>query len=259
MNDLLQIALLSIVQGITEFLPISSSAHLIVIRKFFDWDSQGLLIDVSLHFGSLLAVSLYYIKNSHEFKDINSTENYINLYKIFIGSVPVLFFAYLFQDHIENNLRTIEIISIFSILIAIFLLMAEFLKKDTKKLLEINNLDMLIIGFAQAIALIPGTSRAGIIILSAILLGYDKKSAIVIALVLSFPVIFIAMLHQVYSLEYELMNINLIIKICLSITLSFAASYFVIKYFLSYINKIGLYPFMVYRLIFGIALLIFLT
>lgn len=259
MSDLLQIVLLSLVQGITEFLPISSSAHLIVIPHLFNWNDQGLLIDVSVHFGSLLAVSLYYIKNLNEFKDLKSSQNYINLNKIFIGSVPVLFFGYLFHDYIETNLRTFEIISIFTILIAIFLLVAEFFKKDTKEIFEISNLDILIIGFMQAIALIPGTSRAGIIILSAILLGYNKKSAILIALVLSFPVISIAMLYKIYSLNYELINLYLVLKICLSITLSFATSYFVIKYFLSYINKIGLYPFMIYRLIFGIALFVFFT
>tara|TARA_B100000035_G_scaffold163739_1_gene139476 strand:- start:304 stop:1083 length:780 start_codon:yes stop_codon:yes gene_type:complete len=259
MNDLFQLILLSVVQGITEFLPISSSAHLIVLPKLFNWEEQGLLIDVSMHFGSLIALSMFYIKNLNEFKNLNSTKNYISFDKILIGSTPVLFFGYIFHDYVEANLRTIEIISILTILVAILIIFTEFFKKNTKKISEISNFDMLVIGFMQAIALIPGTSRAGIIIFAALLLGYNKKSSIVIALVLSFPVIFLAMLYKLYSLDSSILDLYLVSKISLSVFTSFIISYFVIKYFLSYINRIGLYPFMIYRIIFGLALIIFFT
>jgi len=259
MNDFFQLILLSIVQGITEFLPISSSAHLIILPKLFNWNDQGLLLDVSMHFGSLLAVSVFFVKNSNEFRNLSTSKHYINFKKILIGSVPVIFFGYVFHDYIESNLRSIEIIAILTILVAVLILFAEFFKKNTKTLSVINNFDMFIIGIMQAFALIPGTSRAGIIILAALLLGYNKKSSIVIALVLSFPVIFLAMLYKLYSLDSNIIDLYMISNICLSITMSFIVSYLVIKYFLSYINKIGLYPFMIYRIIFGSALIIFLT
>ena len=195
MNDFFQLIILSIVQGITEFLPISSSAHLIILPKLFNWNDQGLLLDVSMHFGSLLAVSVFFVKNSNEFRNLRTSKHYINFKKILLGSVPVIFFGYVFHDYIESNLRSIGIIAILTILVAVLILFAEFFKKNTKTLSVINNFDMFIIGIMQAFALIPGTSRAGIIILAALLLGYDKKSSIVIALVLSFPVIFLAMMY----------------------------------------------------------------
>ena len=259
MNDFFQLIILSIVQGITEFLPISSSAHLIILPKLFNWNDQGLLLDVSMHFGSLLAVSVFFVKNSNEFRNLRTSKHYINFKKILLGSVPVIFFGYVFHEYIESNLRSIGIIAILTILVAVLILFAEFFKKNTKTLSVINNFDMFIIGIMQAFALIPGTSRAGIIILAALLLGYDKKSSIVIALVLSFPVIFLAMMYKLYSLDSNIIDLYLVSNICLSITMSFVVSYLVIKYFLSYINKIGLYPFMIYRIIFGSALIIFLT
>ena len=259
MSDFLQLILLSIIQGITEFLPISSSAHLIIIPKIFHWEDQGLLIDISVHFGSLMALCVFYAKNLNEFRNSNSIKNYIGIEKILIGSCPVLFFGYIFHDFIELNLRTIEIISIFTVLVAVLIMFAEFFKKNTKKISNINNFDMLVIGFMQAIALVPGTSRAGIIILAALMLGYNKKSSIVIALVLSFPVIFLAMLFKLYSLDSNILDLYLALKILISVLMSFTTSYFVIKYFLSYINRIGLYPFMIYRIIFGLILFIFFT
>ena len=118
---------------------------------------------------------------------------------------------------------------------------------------------MLYIGFFQALALIPGTSRSAIIILGALLLGYSKKSTIIIALVLSVPVIFLAMVYEIYSINYYTIDYYTFSKILVSITISFLISFFVIKYFISYINKIGFYPFMLYRIILGLFLLSFFT
>ncbi len=255
MNDLVQIIFLSITQGVTEFLPISSSAHLIFIPKLFNWNYQGMLLDVSMHFGSLLAVIYYYIKYKNEFIDFESTKNHIGFKKITIGSIPVLFFGFFFHDYIASNLRSIEIISISTIFVAILLIMVEFYKKDSKNISNISNLDIFFIGLLQATSLIPGTSRSAVIILGALLLGYNKKSAIIITLILSVPVILIAMLYEIYSIDYFSVNIELIFKTSVSIIISFLTSYIVIKYFISYINKIGFYPFMIYRLALGIFLL----
>jgi len=257
MNDLIQIIFLSIIQGITEFLPISSSAHLIFIPKLFKWEYQGILFDVSMHFGSLLAIIYYYIKYNSEFINLDSTKNYIGFKKIIIGSIPVLFFGFFFHDYIANNLRSIEIIGISTIFVAILLIIVEFFKEDSKNINNISNLDIFIIGLLQATSLIPGTSRSAVIILGALMLGYNKKSAIIITLILSVPVILIAMLYEIYSINYFSINSNLIFKTFISIIISFLVSYIVIKYFISYINKIGFYPFMIYRLILGTILLYF--
>ena len=259
MNELIHIIILSFIQGVTEFLPISSSAHLILVPAILGWEQQVILLDVSMHFGSLLAISLYYFKNVKEFSNIQTSKNYISIKKLFIGSLPVLCCGYFFYDFISNNLRSVEIIGIFTILVALLILSVEFFRKKFKDIKAISNYDMLIIGLFQALALIPGTSRSAIIIFAALLIGYNKKSAIIIALMLSFPVILIAMIYEVFTLDYYLINYEVVMQIITAVSIAFIVSYFVIKNFISYINIIGFYPFMIYRIILGITLLAFFT
>ena len=257
MNELFQIIVLSIIQGITEFLPISSSAHLILIPSILGWSDQGIFFDVSMHFGSLLAVSYYFLRYENKLTNTEFPLNYLCKEKIIIGSFPVLFFGFIFYDHISSNLRSIEIISIFTILIALVLLMVEYFGKNKKDITDITNIDILIIGLFQSIALIPGTSRSAIIIIGALLLGYNKKSSIVIALILAFPVILLAMLYEIYLFDFQLINIDIVSKSIIAIVISFLVSFYVIKYFIYYINKTGFYPFMIYRIILGVFLLVF--
>jgi len=259
MTELIHIIILSFIQGVTEFLPISSSAHLILVPAILGWEQQGILLDVSMHFGSLLAISLYYFKNVKEFSNIQTSKNYISIKKLFIGSLPVLCCGYFFYDFISNNLRSVEIIGIFTILVALLILSVEFFRKKFKDIKTISNYDMLIIGLFQALALIPGTSRSAIIIFAALLIGYNKKSAIIIALMLSFPVILVAMIYEVFTLDYYLINYEVVMQIITAVSIAFIVSYFVIKNFISYINIIGFYPFMIYRIILGITLLAFFT
>jgi len=259
MTELIHIIILSFIQGVTEFLPISSSAHLILVPAILGWEQQVILLDVSMHFGSLLAISLYYFKNVKEFSNIQTSKNYISIKKLFIGSLPVLCCGYFFYDFISNNLRSVEIIGIFTILVALLILSVEFFRKKFKDIKAISNYDMLIIGLFQALALIPGTSRSAIIIFAALLIGYNKKSAIIIALMLSFPVILIAMIYEVFTLDYYLINYEVVMQIITAVSIAFIVSYFVIKNFISYINIIGFYPFMIYRIILGITLLAFFT
>ena len=259
MTELIHIIILSFIQGVTEFLPISSSAHLILVPAILGWEQQGILLDVSMHFGSLLAISLYYFKNVKEFSNIQTSKNYISIKKLFIGSLPVLCCGYFFYDFISNNLRSVEIIGIFTILVALLILSVEFFRKKFKDIKTISNYDMLIIGLFQALALIPGTSRSAIIIFAALLIGYNKKSSIIIALMLSFPVILVAMIYEVFTLDHYLINYEVVIQIITAVSIAFVVSYFVIKNFISYINIIGFYPFMIYRIILGITLLAFFT
>ncbi len=259
MIDYTHIIILSLVQGITEFLPISSSAHLILIPNILGWNDQGVFLDVSMHFGSLLAIIYYYFKNTTEFINAEYAKNYIDIEKIIIGSLPVLFFGFFFHDYIVNHLRNLQVIAISTILVAIFILLAEFFSKESKHISKINNRDMGIIGLFQALALIPGTSRSAIIILAALILGYNKKSSIIIAIILAFPVIFIAMCYETLSLNFSSINIEIILSSFVSIILSFLTAYLVIKYFILYINKIGFYPFMIYRLILGVIILSIFT
>ena len=257
MNELLQIIFLSIIQGITEFLPISSSAHLIIFPSIFGWKDQGTFLDISMHFGSLLAVIYYFYKFEKGIFSSSNASNYISIKKIIIGSIPVLIFGFIFYDYISLNFRSIEIISVSTIFFAILLLASEYFAKNNKEIKNINNLDIFIIGLFQTIALVPGTSRSAIIILAALLLGYNKKSAIVIALTLAFPVIFLAMSHEILMINSHLYDFSILIKSIISILISFLVSFLVIKYFIKLINRTGFYPYMIYRIFLGLFLIIF--
>jgi len=257
MNDFFEIAILSFFQGITEFLPISSSAHLIIIPRIFQWGAQGLLFDVSVHFGSLLAITYYYFQNKKTFINIENSKGYIDFKKIIVGSSPVLIIGFVYHDFIDQNLRNIEIIAFTTILFAIPLIFIELFKKGEKDISEVNYFDIFIIGIFQAFALAPGASRSAVIILAALLLGYNKKCAIIISVVLSFPVILLAMAYKVYTANEIFVNLINFLYIVSAIIISFCTSYLVIKYFIIYINKIGFIPFMIYRIFLGVILLFF--
>ena len=258
MNETVQLIILSLVQGITEFLPISSSAHLIILPEILSWDHQGIVFDVTMHFGSLMAITYYYFQNKDKFLNVNTSKGYINLNKIFIGSAPVLFAGYFYHDYIIDNLRSIEVIAITTILIAILLIILDLLKKNQRDLKSVTYFDISIIGAFQAVALIPGVSRSAIIIFAALLLGYNRKSALLITIILAFPVISIATVYEIYNISSVIMNLDAVIKVITSFVISFFSSYIVIKYLMIYINKIGFYPFMLYRLILGFILIGFI-
>ena len=255
MNETIQLIILSLVQGITEFLPISSSAHLIILPEILSWDHQGIVFDVTMHFGSLMAITYYYFQNKDKFLNINTSQVYINFSKIFIGSAPVLFFGYFYHDYIIENLRSIEVIAITTILVAILLLILDLLKRNQRDLESVTYFDISIIGIFQAIALIPGVSRSAIIIFAALLLGYNRKSAIIITIILAFPVITIATIYEFFNISNVLMNLDVAIKVITSLLISFFSSYVIINYLMIYIDRIGFYPFMIYRLILGFILI----
>ena len=257
MNEIIQLIILSLVQGITEFLPISSSAHLIILPEILSWDHQGIVFDVTMHFGSLMAITYYYFQNKDKFLNINTSQGYINFSKIFIGSAPVLFFGYFYHDYIIENLRSIEVIAITTILGAILLLILDLLKRNQRDLESVTYFDISIIGVFQAIALIPGVSRSAIIIFAALLLGYNRKSAIIITIILAFPVITIATIYEFFNISNVLMNLDVAIKVTTSLLISFFSSYVIINYLMIYIDRIGFYPFMIYRLILGFILISF--
>ena len=164
---------------------------------------------------------------------------------------------FVFYDYISLNFRSIGIISISTIFFAILLLASEYFAKNNKEIKNINNLDIFIIGLFQTIALVPGTSRSAIIILAALLLGYNKKSSIIIALILAFPVIFIAMSHEILMINNHLYDFSILIKSIISILISFLVSFLVIKYFIKLIDRTGFYPYMIYRIFLGFFLIIF--
>jgi undecaprenyl-diphosphatase len=246
----IEILILSLVQGITEFLPISSSSHLILISKYLNFDSQGLSIDVSLHIGSFLAVIFYFYKDI-----INFYENKILFLKIFISSIPVMLVGFfLIKSGAVEKIRSIEIIAWTTLIFGFLLYISDKfeLKKNIKN--DFNLKSAIIIGLLQISSLIPGVSRSGIAITAARFLKFKRNDAAKISFLISIPILGAVSGYGFMNILFT-KNINFTIINLLAIILSFLFSLLTIKYFLKYIKKFSLNIFVYYRLLLGFILL----
>ena len=248
-SDFFEILLLSLIQGVSEFLPISSAAHLILASNIYEFKNQSLLIDISLHLGSLLAI-LFYFRN-----EIFNLKNNLNLfYKIIVATIPLIIIGYfLYSTGIIYEFRNIKVIVWTTFGGAILLHIA-----DRRKIF--NNLEnsfsfksALIIGLFQIIALIPGTSRAGITITAGRLLGFDRTDSTKISFYLSIPALAGASAIGIKDLLKENIEFNFIVLA--GIFLSFIFSLITIKYFLKFIKKFSFKIFVFYRIILSLILL----
>ena len=254
--DFVQILILSIIQGITEFLPISSQSHLILTSKLLGMSDQGLSFDIALHAGSLLAILIYYRKEVTKIMSI-SDEGIQYLKLIIIGSIPLPIIGLLFVDIVSENLRTINTIAFMTIVFALLLYFAERRNHDNKNsFATLSFFTIIFIGFMQTLAIMPGVSRSGIVITAALLLNYSREDSIKIAFLLSIPAIFMATVYQSMQL-YEVGNIEILNEHLLGMILSFIFSYITIHLFISTINKISFTPYIVYRIALGLLLLTF--
>ena len=247
-SDLLEIFLLSIIQGVSEFLPISSAAHLIIASNIYKFTNQSLLIDISLHLGSLLAI-LFYFKE--DIFDLNKNKNLF--YKILIGTIPLILFGYLlYSTDIIHQLRNIKVIAWATLFFGILLYIADknkFLKKINT---DFNMKSVLIIGFFQVLALIPGVSRAGITITAGRILGFDRTDSTKISFYLSIPALLGASTLGIKDLFKENIDFNLLVLI--GVFLSFLFSLITIKIFLKFIKNFSLNVFVAYRIFLAIIL-----
>ena len=254
--DLAQILILSIIQGITEFLPISSQSHLILTSKLLGMSDQGLSFDIALHAGSLMAILIYYRKEVTKIMSI-SDEGIQYLKLIIIGSIPLPIIGLLFVDIVSENLRTINTIAFMTIVFALLLYFAERRNHENKNsFATLSFFTIIFIGFMQTLAIMPGVSRSGIVITAALLLNYSREDSIKIAFLLSIPAIFMATVYQSMQL-YEVGNIESLNEHLLGMILSFIFSYITIHLFISTINKISFTPYIVYRIALGLLLLTF--
>ena len=247
-SDLLEIFLLSIIQGVSEFLPISSAAHLIIASNIYKFTNQSLLIDISLHLGSLLAI-LFYFKE--DIFDLNKNKNLF--YKIAIGTIPLILFGYLlYSTDIIHQLRNIKVIAWATLFFGILLYIADknkFLKKINT---DFNMKSVLIIGFFQVLALIPGVSRAGITITAGRILGFDRTDSTKISFYLSIPALIGASALGIKDIFKENIDFNLLVLI--GVFLSFLFSLITIKIFLKFVKNFSLNVFVVYRLFLAVVL-----
>lgn len=262
--DWFQILVLALVQGITEFLPISSSGHLILIPALFDWQDQGLAFDVAVHVGTLTAVIAYFRRDvwlmsrdwSRSLVTRQPTSNSRLAWWVIFATLPAVAFGLFINDGLEETLRNPLIIAATTIGFGGLLWWSDIKGEKIRDEYSLSFKDILIIGLAQAIALIPGTSRSGITITTALMLGLTREAAARFSFLLSIPIILGAGLLKTKDLIESSAPIDWQALIGGAV-LSAISAYLVIALFLKWIQQIGMLPFVWYRFALG-ALLLFL-
>ena len=248
-QDFIEILILSAIQGISEFLPISSSAHLIVVSSLYDLKASSLLIDISLHLGSLLAIIFFFRKDLF---DIKNNQKLLKL--IVIGSIPLVIFGYILHStELIYLLRNIKVIAWTTLIFGIFLYFSDRKKIYKNISSNLNIKSIVFIGMFQILALIPGVSRAGITITAARLLSFNRVDSGKISFLLSIPALAGASFLGLKDIPKESLEINLLVII--AIILSFLFSYLTVKFFLRYLNRFSINIFVIYRITIALILL----
>ena len=267
--DWLQIIILSFLQGLTEFLPISSSAHLVIPSQIGSWRDQGLTFDVAVHFGSLFAVIIYFRSEVrdliHQFfklvgkilafkldfrNELGRAEDTINLVHLVVATIPILLAGFILKDIAENQLRSLPIIATTTILFGLILWLADSRRTIQKNQTRMNMSRAFLIGIAQIAAIIPGASRSGVTISAALFLGMDRERASKFSIMLGIPTICGAM--ALLSSQIPIADLSSIsISFILAALISFFVAYASIHYFLKYVSEWGFFPFVIYRLCLG--------
>ena len=277
---LTHIVVLALIQGITEFLPVSSSAHLIFPSQILGWQDQGLAFDVAVHLGTLFAVIVYYYRDLVQIaghtlvsivKRTNTPQSRLGWY-IVLATIPAGLAGMLLESYISTIARSIHIIAYTTIGFGLLLGLASYLNRKMNwrtvvnmtqgrpdSLRHMSLSQALIIGFAQAIALIPGTSRSGITLTAGLFLGLRPEAAARFSFLLSIPIIIASALLEGYKLVvYEPQGANPI-EMLIGITIAFITALIVISMFMRYISKSGMAIFVIYRILLGAALLYFIS
>ncbi|WP_191602532.1 undecaprenyl-diphosphate phosphatase [Marinomonas algicola] len=256
------IVFLSIIQGVTEFLPISSSAHLILPSQLLGWPDQGLAFDVAVHVGTLIAVMSYFRQDIFRlmkawFSSVSSAKSSDDSklsWLIIVSTIPAVLIGLLFNDFIESHLRSIDVIAYTTIGFGVLLWLSDYCCSQEKTEFDLTFTKAVYIGFAQALALIPGTSRSGITITAARSLGLTRDASARFSFLLSIPLIIAAGSYKLVELLLSGVEIHWGV-IFSGVALSALSAYICIYCFLKWLNQIGFTPFLFYRLLLGGILL----
>jgi undecaprenyl-diphosphatase len=265
--DIFQSIILGTVQGLGEFLPISSTAHLILAPYFFGWSDPGLSFDVALHIGTLIAVLSFFwrdwmiilklaLQKISNFKfQISNLEEYPSdlLWLLIVASVPGAIFGLIFEKKAETIFRSPLLIAATLSVVGLLLYLIDKYAKHRKDISEVSYKDALVIGFSQAVAIIPGVSRSGATMTAGLALGLSRESAARFSFLLSTPIIFGAAMVKIPSL----IKSGITWPIILGIIFAAVSGYLAIKYMLKLISKIGFAPFFWYRLALALVVVIF--
>jgi len=245
-----EILILSAIQGISEFLPVSSAAHLVLVSKYYDFVNQSLLIDICLHLGSLLAIIFYFREDLFNF--IKNKDFFI---KIIIGTVPIIPVGYiLYQTGFIKQLRNLEVLAWMTFIFGIILYLADKTKITKKINEEFTNKSAIFIGLFQILSLIAGVSRSGITLSAGRFLGFNRVDAAKISFFLSIPTLLAASTLGIYNI-YKEDSPELNFLAVIAVIFSFIFSYITIALFFKFIKKFTLNLFIIYRIV--LSLIIF--
>lgn len=256
--------LLAIIQGLTEFLPISSSAHLVLLPIVMNWQDQGLVMDIAVHLGSLLAVLFYFRHDLGHlimagFASLNPTfesnEDSRLAWLLLWASIPIFAVALVVQSYLLPHLRSAVVIGIASIVFGLLLWHADKSGTQARSNKDLNTKDALLIGIAQAFALVPGASRSGVTMTAGMWLGLSRVEAARFSFLLAIPTILAASLYG----SYRAMQNDAVINwgLTAAVTLcSAVVAFLCIHWFIKVVSKIGMFPFVIYRILLGVILLI---
>jgi len=263
---LLQVIVLALVQGLTEFLPISSTAHLYLTSWLFGWKLEGLDFDIALHLGTLLAVLLYFAHDwmqiiAHGFGarmkgDEELQHNHMLLWLLVIGTIPVGVAGLVFNRQAETTWRNPFVIGGMLIAVGVLMYLAENAGRQQRDLSSIDLPDAVFIGAAQALAVVPGTSRSGITITAGLFRNMTRESAARFSFLLSTPAIAAAAAKALYDMHkkgglHGVLNTGFLVGVAVSAL----TGCLVISWFLHYLRRSGLRPFVYYRIVFGIIVI----
>ncbi len=254
--DAFRAVVLAAIQGLTEFLPVSSSGHLVLPQTLFGWEDQGLAFDVAVHVGSLLAVLWYF---RAEVRGIlgdwfgsllggGQSDNSRLGWMVIVATIPAVIAGLIFNDFIELNLRTGYVLATTTLVFGIILGVVDRYAKHSRHLADIGLRIALIVGFAQAIALIPGTSRSGITITAALMMGLSRSDSARFSFLLSMPIIAAAGSYKLL----ELIQSSAAVPwgyLFIGFAVSAATAYACIHVFMNWVERMGMMPFAIYRVI----------
>jgi len=264
--DSLHILVLAVLQGFTEFLPISSSAHLVLLPQMLHWPDQGLVFDVAVHFGSLIAVVYYFREQVLRMLKAwfgslaggAADRDSLLAWWIIIGTLPAVVVGFVLQGEVETRLREPWIVAAASIGFGLLLWFADATARRERDEFELRLGDVLLIGCFQVLALIPGTSRSGITITMGLMLGLTRRAAARFSFLLAMPVIFASGMLQTVRMVTEVSPIAWG-DLLLGILLSAVSAGLCIHYFLRLVDRLGMLPFVVYRVLMGVLILALLA
>ena len=261
MSDTVLSFVLAVIQGLTEFLPISSSAHLLLPSLLFGLNDLGLSFDIAVHAGTLIAVIYYFRKEialmlkSFFLSDKNLLPHRNLAISLIVATIPIVIVGLFVKDLIEQRIFNVEHIAIANIIFAGILLFAYLKRKDIKNLYSVTLYSALFVGVFQSLALFPGASRSGTAITAALLLGFNLKDASKFSFMLSIPTIFGALVLLIIEMQSTLETFNYM-NLIIGFFISMIIAFLTIKLFLNIVERIGMIPFVIYRIILGVFLII---